>query len=296
MLPFDVQNVTCDGNEVDWYRSAEDVDKNFWLMDFTGETADGKAEFSYAQSIEANHPYLITVPDNAWGTKWNLVGKEITFTGQNAEFKADMPKGVVDRGGKYDFIGRTWETAHQDKYCINDAGTEFEYVTGEWMFYAFPFRGYFVAYYDLGEESNVVLSVPAPTPTPATTLLGDVNKDGSVTIADVTALVNIILGKATDDDNYDLAAANVNEDETVSVADVTALVNIILGKTEQAAGAKSVKAVDQKKQTSASGKVLRQTVEHSKGVKALLKGERRTNVNSIKNLSFPLQKNVRKKL
>ena len=296
MLPFDVQNVTCDGNEVDWYRSAEDVDKDFWLMDFTGETADGKAEFSYAQSIEANHPYLITVPDNAWGAKWNLVGKEITFTGQNAEFKADMPKGVVDRGGKYDFIGRTWETAHQDKYCINDAGTEFEYVTGEWMFYAFPFRGYFVAYYDLGEESNVVLSVPAPTPTPATTLLGDVNKDGSVTIADVTALVNIILGKATDDDNYDLAAANVNEDETVSVADVTALVNIILGKTEQAAGAKSVKAVDQKKQTSASGKVLHQAVEHSKGVKALLKGERRTNVNSIKNLRFPPKKCAEKTL
>ncbi len=75
---------------------------------------------------------------------------------------------------------------------------------------------------------------------------------------------------------------------------MTGLVNIILGKTEQAAGAKSVKAVDQKKQTSASGKVLRQAVEHSKGVKALLKGERRTNVNSIKNLSFPLQKNVRK--
>jgi len=294
MLPFDVQNVTCDGNKVDWYRSAEDVDKDFWLMDFTGETADGKAEFSYAQSIEANHPYLITVPDNAWGTKWNLVGKEITFTGQNAEFKAGMPEGVVDLGGKYDFIGRTWETAHQDKYCMDEAGTQFEYVTDGYAFYAFPFRGYFVAYYDLGEESNVVLSVPAPTPTPATTLLGDVNKDGSVTIADVTALVNIILGKATDDDNYDLAAANVNEDETVSVADVTALVNIILGKTEQAAGAKSVKAVDQKKQTSASGKVLRQAVEHSKGVKALLKGERRTNVNSGKNLSFPLQKNVRK--
>ena len=71
--------------------------------------------------------------------------------------------------------------------------------------------------------------------------------------------------------------------------------NIILGKTEQAAGAKSVKAVDQKKQTSASGKVLRQTVEHSKGVKALLKGERRTNVNSIKNLSFPLQKKCAEK-
>ncbi len=58
-------------------------------------------------------------------------------------------------------------------------------------------------------------------------LKGDVNEDGSVTIADVTALVNIILGK-------DIApvsgVADVNEDSSVTIADVTALVNIILGK------------------------------------------------------------------
>lgn len=60
---------------------------------------------------------------------------------------------------------------------------------------------------------------------------GDVNRDGQVTIADVTALVNIILGK----DNavpyqYDHNAADVNEDHTITIADVTALVNVILGK------------------------------------------------------------------
>ena len=56
---------------------------------------------------------------------------------------------------------------------------------------------------------------------------GDVNNDGSVTIADVTSLVNIILGKATD---YKEAIADVNGDGSVTIADVTALVNIILGK------------------------------------------------------------------
>ncbi len=61
-------------------------------------------------------------------------------------------------------------------------------------------------------------------------VLGDVNRDGDVTIADVTALVNIILGKATEADNYDRKAANVNGDEDITIADVTALVNIILGK------------------------------------------------------------------
>jgi len=64
-------------------------------------------------------------------------------------------------------------------------------------------------------------------------LVGDVNRDGAVSIADVTALVNIILGKAKypeDNDKYDFEAANVNGDKTISIADVTALVNIILGK------------------------------------------------------------------
>lgn len=63
-------------------------------------------------------------------------------------------------------------------------------------------------------------------------VLGDVNRDRKVTIADVTALVNIILGKATEGDshNYDFEAANVNGDDDITIADVTALVNMILRK------------------------------------------------------------------
>ncbi|MCR5132212.1 MAG: DUF4859 domain-containing protein [Prevotella sp.] len=61
-------------------------------------------------------------------------------------------------------------------------------------------------------------------------LLGDVNMDHEVTIADVTALVNILLGKSSD---YKLVLADVNEDGELSIADVTALVNVLLGKAEQ---------------------------------------------------------------
>ena len=61
--------------------------------------------------------------------------------------------------------------------------------------------------------------------------IGDVNKDGFITVADVTALVDILLGK----DNiepymYDHVAANVDDDDRITITDVTALVNIILGK------------------------------------------------------------------
>ncbi len=58
-------------------------------------------------------------------------------------------------------------------------------------------------------------------------VVGDVNNDGSVTIADVTALVNIILGKS---ETPASGVADVNNDGSVTIADVTALVNIILGK------------------------------------------------------------------
>ena len=64
-------------------------------------------------------------------------------------------------------------------------------------------------------------------------LKGDVNRDGEVTIADLTALVKILLGKATeenDSNRYDFEAADVNGNGERTVADVTALVNILLGK------------------------------------------------------------------
>ena len=59
--------------------------------------------------------------------------------------------------------------------------------------------------------------------------IGDVNEDSDVTIADVTSLVNIILGKQPD---HRMEISDVNEDGGVTIADVTSLVNIILGKQE----------------------------------------------------------------
>ncbi|MBQ6189332.1 MAG: endonuclease [Bacteroidaceae bacterium] len=63
---------------------------------------------------------------------------------------------------------------------------------------------------------------------PEPILIGDVNGDKQVSIADVTMLVNIILGKTTE--GYDTKVADVNGDKQITIADVTALVNIILGK------------------------------------------------------------------
>ena len=53
---------------------------------------------------------------------------------------------------------------------------------------------------------------------------GDVNRDGTVDISDVVALVNIILSDGTDENS----SADVNGDSLVDISDVVALVNIIL--------------------------------------------------------------------
>ena len=66
----------------------------------------------------------------------------------------------------------------------------------------------------------------APTFTP-----GDVDNNGIISIADVTALVNIILGKDNKEPyQYNHEAGDVDENGAVTIADVTALVNKILGK------------------------------------------------------------------
>ena len=58
-------------------------------------------------------------------------------------------------------------------------------------------------------------------------VLGDVNGDGEVNIADVNAIVSIILGHPADDDW--MRRADVNEDGEVNVADINADIAIILG-------------------------------------------------------------------
>ena len=83
-------------------------------------------------------------------------------------------------------------------------------------------------------ESNAVKGLPsAPLllKIKQTFLIGDVNSDGRITIADVAALVNIILGKDKSVPyQYNHIAADVNGDSSITETDVTALVDIILGK------------------------------------------------------------------
>jgi hypothetical protein len=56
-------------------------------------------------------------------------------------------------------------------------------------------------------------------------LRGDVNRDGEVNIADVNAVVDILLGG-----NGDATAADVNADDEINIADINMIIAIILGE------------------------------------------------------------------
>ena len=57
-------------------------------------------------------------------------------------------------------------------------------------------------------------------------ILGDVNEDGTVSIADVTALIDYLLGATVSP--FNTSAADVNRDGEIKVADVSALIDLLL--------------------------------------------------------------------
>ena len=57
--------------------------------------------------------------------------------------------------------------------------------------------------------------------------IGDANADGQITIADVTLMIDILLGKfATYDTRH---WADVNQDGSLSISDISALIDYLLG-------------------------------------------------------------------
>ena len=58
-------------------------------------------------------------------------------------------------------------------------------------------------------------------------LAGDVNCDGNLNIADVTTIVNRLLGKENNK-SFFIPNADINNDNTINISDVSELVKILL--------------------------------------------------------------------
>ena len=129
VLPFAPTKVMNqrDNKEIDWFRSSSDSGKQFWTCDFAEE--DGTTVyFRNAPEMLANTPYLVAVPDNAWGAKWDLRGKEIVWSAEDATIKPDAI--AYTSGQQMVFAGSVYRQQLSGILGINADGSQFS-TSGE---------------------------------------------------------------------------------------------------------------------------------------------------------------------
>ena len=146
---------------------------------------------------------------------------KVTFTGMSSypgfvsiqiyEGEIDPPAAMraTEQGGE---TSRLITGITEKSYTINGLATEGTFLYKVKALYADGTES------DWSNVEEVTLVASAVSP-------GDVNEDGEVTIADVTSLIDYLLG--TDEINE--AAGDLNGDNNVTIADVTALIDILLG-------------------------------------------------------------------
>ena len=86
-------------------------------------------------------------------------------------------------------------------------------------------------HFNSGQEMVIGIEPPEGWVPPVTVVMGDVNGDGVVNIADVTKLIDYLLEE--DATGLNLDAADMKEDGVINIADVTALIDYLLGNNAE---------------------------------------------------------------
>ena len=140
VLPFEA-TPTLDGANIDWFHSKNDASgRKFWLYKYTNGVG-GTVYFDYAseRKMQANVPYLLAVPGDKWGEKYDLHNKEFIFCGSNAAVKSNVEP--VIKSGEYVFNGTFAIADCKNAYKLNEDGDFFELQTENAT--ELPFRAYF---------------------------------------------------------------------------------------------------------------------------------------------------------
>lgn len=133
--------------------------------------------------------------------------------------------GYVDNRPDYKYDGTTPEDNQNLGFKLDWAvDSEGNPVNLKQVKYIKVFNGVLQQCGWLGETSTEVAGAIDlhPDAIPEPDMKGDINGDGAVDIADVNAVINLILTSGY------AAAGDINDDGTVDIADVNAIINIIL--------------------------------------------------------------------
>ena len=221
VLPFAATSVTADGAAIDWMHSKTDA-KGLWICNFNEEedTADDAMLLAdyVGNALEANVPYFVAPYDGANGT--DMRGKTFVFSASNVTVKPNPS--AITSGTYHMTVGLFSEQTIEDAYFLNAAGSHF--VKGQNCTV-----NAFEVYADdviASNASQLQIVLDEIAEEGHTSLLGDLNMDGVITIADVTALIRYVLSNNAT--GIDIGAADCNNDNDISIGDVTALIRRVL--------------------------------------------------------------------
>ena len=210
----------------------------FTMKITTGSTSDGDGNLTVATPNTAAVGHNFAAGETYAWLVTASTGQKITITSTDANYSPDIAKIEVYTGDATaaTLMMKASESGDADSRLITgitDKSYTVENLTANGTFL------YRVkALYVNGTESawsnveEVTLS--------QSILMGDVNRDGQLSITDVTALVDYLLDDTTD---IDTAAADLSGDGAITITDVTSLIDLLLASDAQTANFNMVKPV-----------------------------------------------------
>ena len=150
-----------------------------------------------------------------------MAGRSIVFRSLDVPFYKAGSNKMVITSSDYKFHGNTFAPKLKDCYMLNEEGTAFEYVSATKLISAGA--SYFTT--SLPEELRLP-SIVLPEIPSVQVILGDINGDTKVDIADAVSVLNIM---AAGEFNI---IADINGDGQIDIADFVSILNIMAGDTE----------------------------------------------------------------
>ena len=142
VLPFAATSVSkvADNTEtaLEWFKSESETGKNLWIKKFVGIDDNDSVYFDFVQELEANQPYIIAVPGNRWGSKWNLQNVPLKFAAQNAQVEGNSLAQAYT--SLYCYKGCYYNTTPSNAYAIDAEGANFVLAATASVS---PFRAFF---------------------------------------------------------------------------------------------------------------------------------------------------------
>jgi hypothetical protein len=202
----------------------------FTMKITTGSSSDGVGNLTVATPQTTASTHSFTAGETFTWVVTASSGEKITITSPDAQFSPDIVTIEVWSGN-----------ASEAKLLANESGDDtYRLITGITdKFYTVENltpEGTFLykvkALYADGTESDWSNIEEVTLFENNTVLLGDVNRDGVVTIKDVTDLIDYLLGYDID---IDMVNSDVNEDGVITIKDATDISDMLLGGGSQAA-------------------------------------------------------------